>query len=107
MMFSEYNRHKAFFEGMAFPSTITNMVFTRSFIMSHAAGIAHRHHGSVLNFFYLSLQKAGSLITAFIKHRALARAEMELDGLSDKMLADIGVRRNDIHNVVRTGKPSF
>ena len=47
---------------------------------------------------------AGKLIAYWAEHRRRRRAVTALEGLSDRMLADIGLERCDIARVVRHGR---
>jgi len=46
---------------------------------------------------------AGSYLRAYIERRALRAAVRALQGMDDRMLADIGMRRGEIHSVVHGG----
>ena len=72
--------------------------------MAYTAGIIHPRPETVSNVFHSVSDAVRNLAAAYTRHRELQRAEAELRGLSDQALADIGVSRCDIHNVVRTGR---
>jgi len=106
MEFSEFNKDRSSREndGLLPPAKI-HMI--RRFNMAYTAGIIHPHPETVSNVYFRVTDKIHRLVSSFIEHRKFLKAEVELRGLSDQALADIGVSRSEIHTVVRTGRRSF
>ena len=71
-------------------------------------GVAQSRRGArlmVLAFIAKAIASAPiKLIATIAEHRRMARATTELEALSDRTLADIGINRQEIPYLVRNGR---
>jgi uncharacterized protein YjiS (DUF1127 family) len=69
----------------------------------HAAGPRHPERAARRAWASASRAPPG-LIAAWAEWRRVRRAVRQLEGLSDRLLADIGLKRSDIARVARYGR---